>query len=1174
MMLRGTIRYCCMDCKWLSLDTLPVLIFLTHSNYYKYMVFTRRVLGNLLPFYFRLLLIMKLAIFLTLGFALHAYADANSQTITLDLKNKPLQKVMREMHKQQGYSFLFHGKNISDIRVDANFNKVEFTDAMNEIMDKHGLSWSLEDGIVTITSRPSAPPESTSSLQQRTITGKVTDEEGNPLAGVTVSVDDLTQSSTRTDNNGRFILDVPKGTHLSIRFIGYESQTILLAGKDYFEITLIPNQTSLDEVVVVGFGTQKKESVVGAISTISPKNLQVGTSRSISNNLIGQLSGVIGSQRSGEPGFDGATFFIRGVSSFNGSNSPLVLVDGIERSLDNIDPAEIESFSILKDAAASAVYGVRGANGVILINTKRGKIGRPIVDVRYEQGMTFLGKLPSYIDSYNYASLVNAIAKEEGNAIPYSEDDLEKYRTGSDRDLYPNVNWIDEITKDYGSNSRFNVDVSGGSEILRYSLIASVYNMHGIMETDKNAEWDNSDKLNRYSLRSNVDVNITPTTLLRVNIGGYLQDHRTTSGKRPDASGGYASVDEIFREAFNTSPIVHPVAYSTGEIPLVVNRANPWAWLTQTGYQTTKASSIESLFSLEQDLGMVTDGLKVKGLFSFDRFSSGGVRRDKGPTYYSPATSRNPDGSLVLSKIQTGNDFLGYSMWGDYGTNSMYSELSLSYANYFGNHYLEGMLMYNMRDLNTGGKQPFRYMGTAGRLSYTYDRRYIGEVNFGYNGSENFAKGHRYGFFPSVALGWIMSEEAFMEPLKQTFDMIKFRGSYGLVGNDIIGTGRGDVRFPYLTTIDEAGGYSFGMNNNVYYSGLREGLAGSNNLTWEKVRKANAGFELGIANSIDLIVDYFMDKRYDIFMQRVNIPSSTGFTRNPYANFGKTTNSGVEMSLNIQKQVSPDFEFIFRATMTYAKSKITEIDEPLSVIGTNRARTGNPIGQLYGYIAEGLFTDEDFEDAARSVLKEGIPKQHFSNTIRPGDIKYRDLNDDGIITALDMAPIGGTWDPTFIYGFGQSMRYKSVDFSFFLQGNQNTYRIIGQGHKTFIPGTGAGVGQGNVYSNFNDRWSVESPKQDVFWPRLSSTINENNVQPSTWWLRNMSVLRIKNIELGYNFSRERTLPNFFTSARVFVTCTNPIEFSTFKLWDPELDTSTGSKYPLPRVVSFGVNASF
>lgn len=1011
--------------------------------------------------------------------------------------------------------------------------------------------------------------------QQRiTIRGNIMDTKSEPLAGVHVILKGDNSVATVSDLNGDYTIQVPsKNVSLEFIYMGMATQEQRVGSRQIINVIMQEDENLLEEVVVVGFGTQKKESVVGSISTIRPASLQKGTSRSLSNNLIGQLSGVIGSQRSGEPGYDGASFFIRGISTFNGNNNPLILVDGVERSLDNIDPAEIESFSILKDAAASAVYGVRGANGVILINTKRGKIGKPSVDIRFEQGITFLGKTPDYIGAYDYASLVNAIAKEEGNQIPYSQEDLEKYRTGSDPDLYPDVNWIDAITKKFGTNSRVNLDVTGGSDILRYSLVGSYYNTRGIMDRDKSYEWDNSDRLNRFSLRSNVDVNITPTTLLRVNIGGFLQDHTLSAGKK-STDGNYASLDKIFQTAFTTSPIAHPTRYSTGEIPVVANRANPWAWLTQTGYQTRKESSLETLFSIEQDLSMLVKGLKIKGLFSFDRYSASGVRRSKNPTYYQPANGRNPDGTLNLHMLGNGDEYLDYSSYGEYGTNSTYTEFSANYANTFGKHGVQGMFMYDMRNLDTGDKQPFRFMGIAGRFSYTFDNRYVTEFNFGYNGSENFAKGKRYGFFPSVALGWIVSEEKFMEPVRNVLSKLKLRGSYGLVGNDCIGATRGAVRFPYITTIDEVSGYTFGMDGNVYIGGMQEGLAGSPDLTWEKVKKLNIGVEVGILNTINLTVDFFQDKRYDIFMQRVNVPSSTGFTNNPYANYGKTTNKGVELSLEMNKRFSKDFEVMAQATMTYAKSRIDEIDEPVTVIGTNRARTGRPIGQIYGYIDEGLFTEDDFADVANGILKEGIPVPQFSNNIRPGDIKYKDVNNDGIINALDQSPIGGTWDPMLVYGFGLNMRYKNIDFGFFLQGNGKTYRIIGSGVKTFIPGTGANTKEGNIYSNYQDRWTPENPSQNVFWPRLSSTINENNTQPSTWWVRNMSMLRVKSIELGYSFSKKSLLPHFISNARLFVACSNPFEFSKFKMWDPELDTSTGAKYPIPRVVSFGFNLSF
>nr|WP_262497835.1 TonB-dependent receptor [Parabacteroides pacaensis] len=990
--------------------------------------------------------------------------------------------------------------------------------------------------------------------------GTIRDAERNTLPGVNIVVKGTTIGTT-TDLDGNYFITVPdKKSILVFQYVGFVSQEIPVGNQLNINVELKENVTDLEEVVVVGFGKQKKVSVVGSITTIEPKKLQVGTTRSMSNNLVGQLSGVIGAQRSGEPGYDNSSFFIRGISSFNGSNNPLILVDGIERDLNNIDPAEIESFSILKDASASAVYGVRGANGVILINTKRGKVGKPSVNIRFEQGMTMLGKLPDFVDSYDYLSLVNEIAIDEGKPAPYKQEIIDKYRTGEDPDLYPNVNWVDAITKDMGQNTRANLEVSGGSEILRYSLVGSFYHEGGIIDRDKSQEWDSGSKLSRYNVRSNVDVNVTPTTLFRVNIGGYLQERRRAPG----------SVDDLFSLAFETPPYVHPTRYSTGEIPRVKNRANPWSVATQCGYESYSASKIESLFSLEQDLKFLLPGLKVKGIFSFDRYSANSVYRTKTPDYYNPATGRNPDGTLDLTIADYGQVFLGYSNGSEYGNKSTYIEAALNYDKSFGKHTVGVMFMYNQRSLDEGEKLPFRFQGIAGRASYTFDNKYIAEFNFGYNGSENFAPGHRFGFFPSVAAGWVISEEAFMEPYKDTFTTLKIRGSYGLVGNDCLGAERKTIRFPYLTTIGDTGGYNWGMEAEYYRAGRWEGLVGSPVLTWEKVKKMNIGIDLGLWNAVDLSVDYFNDNRYDIFMQRQTIPSSSGFIQTPYANYGKTNNKGVDLSLSVNKQFGKDWTVMVRGTFTYAKSEVTEKDEPAGIIGTNRARTGHPINQIFGLIDDGLFTEDDFVDVENGVLKDNIPLHTFSDKVRPGDIKYKDINDDGKISSLDECAIGGTWDPQIVYGFGATLKYKQIDLGFFFQGNGRTYRIIGGNN--FIPGCGAGMG--NIYSNFADHWTEDNPRQDAFWPRLSSTNNSNNNRASTWWLHNMSMLRLKNVELGYSFSKEKLLPSFIKSARIFIAGSNLLQFSNFDMWDPEVDTSNGLRYPIMKSVSVGFDINF
>lgn len=993
--------------------------------------------------------------------------------------------------------------------------------------------------------------------QEIPIKGKITSSDDNqPLPGVTVIVKGE-KSGTISDFNGNYNINVSSPNAILVfSSIGFVSKEIKLDGQKSINVSLITDSTNLDEVVVVAYGTQKEYSVVGSISTIEPGKLQSGTTRSLSNNLAGRLAGVVAVQRSGEPGYDNSAFWIRGISTFASSRNPLVLIDGVERSLNNIDPAEIASFSVLKDAAASAVYGVRGANGVILINTKRGKIGKPSVDFRYEQGFTQPVKLPDFLGAADYLEVLNSIAEESGQIKPYSQGRIDNTRSGSDPDLYPDVNWLNAITKDQATNSRFNLSVSGGNDILRYSLVGSYYGEQGIIDRDASQQWDSSMKLRRYNIRSNVDLDVTPTTLFSVNIGGYLQDE----SRAPQ------SVDNLFSKAFETPPFVHPTKYSSGEFPVVPERHNPWVMATQTGFERYSSSKLESLFTIEQDLDFFTSGLKARVKFAFDRYSKNGVIRSKSPDYYNPAVGRNADGTLNLVIYQYGQDFLGYSTVSDWGDKSVYLEGNITYTKNFGKNYVDALFLYNQRNFDNGNMLPYRNQGIASRFSYSYDRRYIAEFNFGYNGSENFAKGQRFGFFPSIAIGWLLSEEPFMASLKNTFDKIKIRASHGLVGSDAI-DGR---RFAYITTIGDTGGYRWGTNNDYYRAGRTEGDYGVSNLTWETVTKSNIGIELGLWNSIKFQADVFKEKREDIFMQRRTFPGSSGFVNTPWANYGKVDNSGVDLSLNIDKQVTEDLDISVWGTFTYAKNKIIEQDEPSSIIGTNRSSTGKPVGQLFGLIAEGLFTEDDFDNVQSGLLTETVPSHSFG-PVRPGDIKYKDVNGDGVVNDLDRTAIGGTVDPQIVYGFGLNMRYKNVDFGMFFQGNGRTYRVIGGSN--FIPGSSNGA-MGNYYTNVDDRWTIDNPSQDVFWPRLSNYQHANNNQASTWWLRDMSLLRVKSIEVGYSFSKYILDKAKIKKGRIFLRGDNLFTFSSFNLWDPELDTSNGFKYPIMKSVSLGINLNF
>ena len=693
-----------------------------------------------------------------------------------------------------------------------------------------------------------------------------------------------------TDIDGHFYIDVPsKESVLEVSYLGFKTQEIKVGSEINFKIVLLEDSSELDGVVVTGYGHQKRLSVIGSVETIDPGELQTGSTRSLSNNLAGQLAGVIAFKPSGEPGYDNSNFWIRGIASFSGNTSPLVLVDGVERSLNDIDPAEIESFSVLKDASASAMYGVRGANGVILINTKRGSVAPPSVDFRIEQSVQTPTKLPEFIGAAEYMDLLNYLQPDPYKK-PFTKDQILKTYYGYDPDLYPDTNWLDVITKDCALSTRANLTVSGGSEILRYSLTASYYHEDGIMARDNTLEYDTSTKLNRYNIRANVDLDITKTTTLRLSIGGYMQQLRKSN----------SGTDELFRQAFETPPFVHPAIYSDGTIPIASNfRANPWAMSTQNGYYRSTTSKLESLFSLEQNLKMITPGLKMKLVFAFDTFNSNSLTRSKTPDYYSVAKSRDDEGNLEHSIISYGQEFLGHSSSGEYGNNSTYFEANVTYTQSFGAHDVDALLLYNQRSYDWGDIQPKRTQGIAGRLSYTYDRRYVGEFNFGFNGSENFAKGHRFGFFPSIALGWLLSEEHFMEPYKQQLSKFKIRASVGSVGNDDIG---GSRRFAYLTTINaNAPGYNFGYDGGTYFSGVQEGEVGVLDLTWERSLKANIGLEMGLFNAFDLQFDIFKERRSNIFMQRNTIPTQTGFLSTPYANYGKVDNQGVELQMSYTK---------------------------------------------------------------------------------------------------------------------------------------------------------------------------------------------------------------------------------------------------------------------------------
>lgn len=1089
---------------------------------------------------------------------------SQSTRISLDMKDVSIEQVFSEIEKNSEYIFFYKENLPLSSQVSIQSKAETLDNILNKILADKKYSYTIKGRQVVISYQGNKEKSGNAQTPTLKISGQVKDSHGEPLIGVTVQ-EAGTNNIAVTDVNGRYTLYniAGKESKISFSYIGFKQEEITVGNQAVIDLTMQEDAQGIEEVVVIGYGQQKRESVIGAITTIRPTILQTNQTRSLTNGLAGQVTGIIAVQRSGEPGYDNSDFWIRGISTFGDNKNPLVLVDGVERSLSNISPEEIESFSILKDATATAIYGVRGANGVILIQTKRGKLGKPTIVVKADYGVSTPTQLPEFVDAAKYMETINAAQRLSGFDILYSDEMIRRTRIGYDPDLYADVNWLDAVTKKYAPTSKASVDINGGSERIKYSLVLSYFNENGMIVTDKSQNYDSQLKMSKYNVRSNVDLSLTTSTDITVSIGGYITD-RNAPG---------VGISTIFSHSMDTPPNVHPTLLSNGQIPKLPARYNPWSDATQTGYQKRFESNIESLISLKQDIGKlfpVLKGLSGNVLFSFDSFNFHTQKRTKTPPSYQPI-GRNEEGELITTIVDQGAEFLGYSK-GAGGNRSIYFESKLNYNKRLGEHNIDGLFLFNLRDkvIQDAEKSilalPYRNTGIAGRFAYGFRDTYFGEFNFGYNGSENFKRGYRFGFFPSFAVGWMLSNEAFMQGIP-TITKLKVRGSWGLVGNDQLAK---DVRFSYISTIDSATGYKFGYTNNVSYSGYKEGFFGIEDLTWETSRKMNLGLELGLWNSVNLQVDLFKEHRKDIFMERKTIPEILGYYQMPWANFGKVDNKGIEVELAVNHQFNKDFTLSARGNFTYARNTIVEYDEPEDLKKTTRARTGQSMNQHYGLIADGLFTEDDFLDVQKGILKPEIPEHTFGK-VQPGDIKYKDLNGDEKIDSYDESPIGKPHIPEIVYGFGVNFQYRQVDFGVFFQGTGNFTNMLHG--STLIPGSGGG-GVGNIYANADDRWTPENPRQDVFWPRLSNIESQNNMRYSTWWIRDASYLRLKNIELGYTFPKDWLRSMSGRNMRLFLRGSNLLTFARFDMWDPEIGSQNGLKYPLQKIIAGGFELTF
>lgn len=1029
-------------------------------------------------------------------------------------------------------------------------------------------------------------PTTTSYSQTKkiTVSGVVTYPDGEPLAGANIIIKGTT-AGVSTDLDGTYTISLSVGQTLIFSFLGMESQEILYNGQEELNVMLEDQLNELDQVMLVAFGKQKKSSVIGSVSTINPSEIKVPSSN-LTTALAGRLSGIVAYQRSGEPGRDNADFFIRGVTTFGYKVSPLILIDNIELTttdLARLQPDDIASFSIMKDATATALYGARGANGVILVSTKEGKEGPAKLNVRYERSLSMPTRSLDIADPITYMKLHNeAISTRDplgGRAYSLERIKITE-QANRNQNVYPAVNWFDELFDENTINDRFNFNVSGGGKVARYYLASTINSDNGILKVDKRNSFNNNIKYKRISLRSNVNIDITKTTEVSVRFNGNFDDY----------NGPIDSGETLYRKALQTNPVLYPkyfepdAVYANTQHILFGNAGqngdylNPYADMVR-GYKDESRSMIIASIQIEQDLNFVTEGLNLRVLGNTTRESFFSLNRFYNPFYYSIG-SYDPgidQYSLFQLNPNSGTEFLNYNEGDKVITTSFYGEAAINYNRTFNDkHAVSGLLVGIMREqkfANAGDLQrslPFRNIGVSGRYTYAYDDRFFSEFNFGYNGSERFAENQRFGFFPSAGLGWIISNEKIWEPFKDKISKLKLKATYGLVGNDAIGS-EAD-RFFYISQVNtNSGGQatSFGINYQNFIPGIGIDRYPNEQITWEVAKKTNFGLEIGLFNKVDIQADFFREYRSNILMDRSQVPASLGLQAPLRANIGEASSKGFEVSVEYNDSFNNGIWVSTRGNFTYATNKF-EVFEELDYEGAGlpwKSRLGENINQPHGLIAERLFVDE--ADIANS------PIQTFGDYLA-GDIKYKDINNDGRIDTNDEVAIGHPSIPEIIYGFGASAGFKDVDFSFFFQGSaRSSFFIDAFNTAPFIDTSPDKIGNNALLQVWADNhWSEDNRDLYASWPRLSDQVVDNNNRPSTWFLKNGAFLRLKSVELGYTLSDNRLLKKgSIKSMRFYLSGTNLLTFSSFKLWDIEMG-GNGLGYPIQRVFNLGVNINF
>lgn len=1097
----------------------------------------------------KILFKMKLTlIFILAGIIQVVAVNSYSQTkkLTMELRNVSVVDVLKAIEDRSEFYFVYNKDAINmERKVDLNVKDLQIDVVLDNLFKDSNVSYKILDRHIILSTLEE-------NQSNKSISGKVTDSSGVPLPGVTVLVKGTAQGTT-TDSNGNYSLpNVPGTATLLFSFVGMKNQEFVVGSKTTINVSLLDETVGIEEVVAVGYGKERKSTMTGSVSVVKSKELAEAPTGNLTNSLVGKMPGLIATQRSGEPGSDGSNLYIRGVSTF-GDNTPLYVIDGIPRSssdFSQIPANEIESVSILKDASASAVFGVRGANGVVLVTTKRGVAGKMSLTYTVNTGFQKPTRLMDFLGSADYAMLWNEAMRNAGQPETFSADDIQKYKDGSDPIGHPNTDWYKETFTQTPVISQHNLSINGGSDKAKYFVSLGYLNQSGLYPTSG---------FERYNVRSNIDAEITKSTNVTIDLA-----FRRESQKQPGAG------NSAVYEQLTGAPSIYLARYDDTHLAANGQGYNPIYYVNETGYNKNVGDRLTSQFTINQKLSFIA-GLEVKAVVAADIDYSFNKNWLLSPGMYNKDAE---DLRLTHNGAASLNESFNQGQ-------SVTSELHLIYGHTFGKHAVNGLLLYTQnrfksnylqgsrRDYvsdkldqlfagddklknNNGSAGSSAYMGYVGRLNYVFDRKYTLETSFRYDGSDRFGPGHKWGFFPSVSAGWVLSNENFIKDNLSFLTFAKIRGSYGKLGNDRLG----GATYLYLATYGYGSPYGFGGSSATPVKTLNENALANPNATWEEATKYDIGMETRILDRIGFDLGYFYQRRSKILgYQSASIPDLLGASLPP-TNFEIIDNKGVEVGLSYHNSTERDFTYSVNGNITYTKNKIIDFAEPSNIVEWQR-RTGHSIGQFYGYESLGLFQTAD------EIAK--APKQTFGET-KPGDIRYKDVDKNGVINSFDMTAVGRSNIPQIIYGLSFRGAYKGLDLTVVLQGDGLVDQYLAQDAAwAFFNGL-------NAQTNALDRWTPTNPK--ATYPRVLASSANNNTEPSSYWIHDASYVRLKNIEIGYNLPQMLCNKISAQSLRIYVSGLNMLTFSKIKTLDPENSNERAWAYPQMKTSNIGLSIQF